>query len=53
MEKKIPTSATIEFEKASLEEGSNGIVGKTNNEKNKLEVGLWKTSQDYEVKFCH
>ena len=45
MEKKMPTSATIELEKASLGEGSNGIVGKTNNEKNKLDVGLWNTSQ--------
>ena len=26
---------------------------KTNNETNKLVVGLWKTSQDYEVTFCH
>ena len=27
MEKKMPTSATKEFEKASLGEGSNGVVG--------------------------
>ena len=28
MKKKMPTSATIELEKASLVEGSNGVVGK-------------------------
>ena len=26
---------------------------KTNNEKSKLVVGLWKTSRKLEVKFCH
>ena len=26
---------------------------KTNNEKNKVVVGLWKTSRNYEVKLCH
>ena len=49
----MPTSATIELEMASLGEGSNGVVGKTNNEKSKLVVGLWKTSQNYEVKLRH
>ena len=49
----MPTSVTKELEKASLGEGLNGVVGKTNNEKSKLVVGLWKTSQNYEVKFCH
>ena len=42
----MPTSATNELEKASLEEGSNGVVGKTNNEKNKVLVDLWRTSQN-------
>ena len=45
MEKKMPTSATKELEKVSLGEGSNGVVGKTNNEKNKLDMVLWNTSQ--------
>ena len=26
---------------------------KINNEKNKVVVDLWKTSRNYEVKFCH
>ena len=42
----MPTSATKEFEKASLGEGSNRIVGKPTTKKNKLVVGLWKTSQN-------
>ena len=45
MEKKMPTSATKELEKASLGGGSNGIVVKTNNEKNKLDMVLRSTSQ--------
>ena len=45
----MATSATIELEKASLGEGSNGVVEKINNERNKLLVDLWKTSQNYEV----
>ena len=49
----MPTSATKEFEEASLGEGSNGVVGKTNNKKNKLEMVLWNTSQNYEVTTCH
>ena len=49
----MPSYATRELEEASLGEGSNGVVGKTNNEKSKLVVGLWRTSQNYEVKFCH
>ena len=40
----MPTSATKELEEASLGEGSNGVVGKPNNENNKLVVGLFKTS---------
>ena len=53
MKKKMPTSATKELDKASLGEGSNGVVGKTNNEKDKLVVALWRTSQLLEVKYCH
>ena len=45
MGKKMPSCAAIELEKASLGEGSNGVVGKTNNEKNKLDMVLWSTSQ--------
>ena len=43
MEKKKPTSAAKELEKTSLEEGSNGVVGKTNNKNNMVVVGLWRT----------
>ena len=49
----MPTSATKEFEESSLGEGSNGVVGKTNNEKNQLDMVLWNTSQNYEVTTCH
>ena len=49
----MPTSATKELEEASSGEGSNGVVGKTNNEKNKLDMVLWNTSQNYEVTTCH
>ena len=41
----MPKSATKELDKASLGEGANGVVGKTKNEKNKLDVVLWNTSQ--------
>ena len=40
----MPTSATKELDKASLGEGSNGVVGKTTNEKNKVDMVLWSTS---------
>ena len=47
MEKKMPTPATKEFEKASLGEGLNGVVGKKpTTKKSKLVVGLWRTSQN-------
>ena len=49
----MPTSAPIELEKASLGERSNGVVGLSTTKKSKLVVVLWKTSQNYEVKFCH
>ena len=45
MEKKMPTSATTELEKASLGEGSNGVVGTPTTKKNKLNMVLWNTSQ--------
>ena len=41
----MPTSATKELEKASLGEGLNGVVVKTNIENNKLDMVLWNTSQ--------
>ena len=47
MEEKTTSSTSNELEKASLVEGSNGVVGKTNNEKSKLVVGLWQTSQNW------
>ena len=53
MEKKMSTSATKELEKASLGEGSNGVVGKPTTKKDKLDKVLWKTSQLLEVKYCH
>ena len=52
-EEKTTSSTSNELEKASLGEGSNGVVGKTNNERSKLVVGLWKTSQNYELRVCH
>ena len=45
MEKKMPTSATKEFEKASLGEGSNGVVGKPTT-KGYDPRGLMETSQN-------
>ena len=53
MQKKMPTSATHELEKHPCKEELNGVVGKINNEKHKLVVGLWKTSQNYEVTTGH
>ena len=43
----------MNFKEHPYEVGLNGVVGKINNEKNKLVVGLRKTSQKLEVKFCH
>ena len=53
MEKKTPTSATNELGKHPSKKVKTELLEKTNNETNKLVVGLWKTSQNYEVKFCH
>ena len=41
----MPTSVTKDFEKASLGEGSNGVVGKPTTKKDKLDMVLWNTSQ--------
>ena len=43
----------MNFKKHPYEVGLNGVVGKHNNETNNLVVGLWKTSQDYEVTTGH
>ena len=40
----MPTSATKGLDKASLGEGSNGVVGTTTNENNKVDMVLWSTS---------
>ena len=45
-EEKTTSSTSNELEKASLVEGSNRVVGKTNKEMSKLVVGLWQTSQN-------
>ena len=45
-EKKMTTSLKIEFERASLRRRVELSCWKFNNEKNKLDVGLWKTSQN-------
>ena len=39
--------------KASLERRIEWSCWEINNEKDKLVVGLWKTSRNLEVKFCH
>ena len=52
-EKKMPTSATNELGKHPSKKVTTGLLGKTNNETNKLVVGLWKTSQNYEVTTGH
>ena len=43
----------MNFKEHPYEVGLNGVVGKINNEKNKLVVGLWKTSQNDEVTTGH
>ena len=52
MEKKMPTSATKELEKASLGEGSNGVVGKPKTKRVSL---LWAYGKHLKtgMKFCH
>ena len=52
-ENKMTTSLKIEFERASLPRWVERSCWKFNNEKDKLDVGLWKTSQNYEVTTSH
>ena len=42
-----------DLERACLQEMLERSCWKINHEKNKLVVGLWRTSQNYEVNFCH
>ena len=51
-EKKIPASATNEFGKHPSKKVITKLL-ETKNETNKLVVGLWKTSQNYEVTNGH
>ena len=53
MEKEMSTSATKEHGKHPSKKVTTGLLGKTNNETNNLVVGLWKTSQNYEVTTGH
>ena len=53
MEKKMTTSATNDLGRHPSKKVKTELLGKTNNDTNKFVVGLWKTSQNYEVKFCH
>ena len=53
IKKKMTTSATNELEKNIFRIKIERSCWKTNNENSKLRVGLWETSQNYEVKFCH
>ena len=48
----MPTSAINELGKHPSKKVRTELL-KTNNETNKLVVGLWKTSQDYEVTTGH
>ena len=41
----MPSYATKELEKASLGDGSGGVVGKPTTKKDKLDMVLWNTSQ--------
>ena len=52
MEKKMPTSSTNELGKHPSKKVITELL-ETNNETNKLVVGLWKTSQNYEVTTGH
>ena len=48
----MTTSATNELGKHPCKKVITELL-ETNNETNKLVVGLWKTSQNYEVRFFH
>jgi hypothetical protein len=52
MKKNMTTSSTNEFDGHPYKEGLNEVVG-INKEKRKLVVGLWKTSQNFEVSTGH
>ena len=47
------SSAIGKVEEQLCQEDSNGVVERINNQTNKLVVGLWKTSQNYEVTTGH
>ena len=49
----MPTSATNELGKHPSKKVITELLEKTNNETNKLVVGLWKTSRNYEVTTGH
>ena len=49
----MPTFATKELGEHPSKKVITELLEKTNNETNKLVVGLWKTSQNYEVTTCH
>ena len=51
-QKKMTTSTTNELGKHSSKKVIMEVL-ETNNEKSKLVVGLWKTSRNLEMKFCH
>ena len=42
-----------DLERARLQQMLERSCWIIHNEKNKVVVGLWRTSQNYEVKFCH
>ena len=42
-----------DLERARLQQMLERSFWKTNNEKNKLDMVLWNTSQNYEVTTCH
>ena len=49
----MTTSATNELGKHPSKKVTTRLLGKSNNKMNKLVVGLWKTSQNYEVTTGH
>lgn len=48
----MPTSTTNELGKHPSKKVKTELLEKNNNEMNMFVVGLWKTSPNYEVKFC-
>ena len=51
-EEKTTSSTSNELEKHLQEKGRTEVL-ENEHEKSKLVVGLWKTSRNIEVKFCH